>query len=46
MPSLSLEQLPVLIIDCQTTGANPIRGHLIEIGWATVVPEEFRCRES
>ena len=42
MNSPTLETLPVLVIDCQTTGANPVRGHILEIGWATVVAEEVR----
>ena len=30
-----LRDLPVLVVDCQATGANPARGaHPIEIGWA------------
>jgi DNA polymerase III subunit epsilon len=32
----ALKHLPVLIVDCQTTGANPERGHLLEVGWCTV----------
>jgi len=44
MDSSALETLPVLVLDCQTTGANPERGHLIEIGWATAVAGEYRSR--
>lgn len=29
----SLEDLHILALDCQTTGANPDNGHLLEIGW-------------
>ncbi len=29
-----LENLVVLLLDCQTTGANPRNGSVIEIGWA------------
>ncbi len=29
----NLRHAPVLVVDCQTTGANPQRGHLLEIGW-------------
>jgi DNA polymerase-3 subunit epsilon len=29
-----LDHLDVLILDCQATGANPAKGHLLEIGWA------------
>jgi DNA polymerase-3 subunit epsilon len=31
---MGLEKLVVLFLDCQTTGANPERGDIIEIGWA------------
>jgi DNA polymerase-3 subunit epsilon len=31
---ISLEQLNVLFVDCQATGANPEKGRVIEIGWA------------
>jgi DNA polymerase-3 subunit epsilon len=30
-----LKDLHVLALDCQTTGANPAKGHLLEIGWVT-----------
>ncbi len=30
-----LVDLSVLAIDCQATGANPDKGHLLEIGWKT-----------
>jgi DNA polymerase III subunit epsilon len=26
----------ILILDCQASGANPVKGHLIEIAWAVV----------
>lgn len=29
----SLDDLHILALDCQTTGANPDNGHLLEIGW-------------
>lgn len=32
MPS-SLADLKILALDCQATGANPAKGHLLEIGW-------------
>jgi DNA polymerase-3 subunit epsilon len=32
--SPNLSDLTVLALDCQATGANPARGHLLEIGWA------------
>ncbi|MFC1859162.1 exonuclease domain-containing protein [Thermodesulfobacteriota bacterium] len=28
-----LEDLEILALDCQTTGASPEKGHLLEIGW-------------
>ena len=30
---VSLTDLNILALDCQTTGANPKKGHLLEIGW-------------
>lgn len=30
---MKLSELKVLTLDCQTTGANPQKGHLLEIGW-------------
>jgi len=42
---IPLKELQVLALDCQATGANPKKGHLLEIGWvktragATVRPE-------
>ncbi len=42
---IPLKKLQVLALDCQTTGANPEKGHLLEIGWvktcaaATVRPK-------
>ncbi len=32
--TMNLEDLIVLFLDCQTTGANPEKGDVIEIGWA------------
>jgi DNA polymerase-3 subunit epsilon len=29
----TLKDLKILALDCQTTGANPDKGHLLEIGW-------------
>jgi DNA polymerase-3 subunit epsilon len=31
-----LEELEVLVVDCQTTGATPAHGHLIELAWGAV----------
>ncbi len=30
---MKLNELEVLTLDCQATGANPQKGHLLEIGW-------------
>jgi DNA polymerase III epsilon subunit-like protein len=30
----ALAELEVLIVDCQTTGATPALGHVLELGWA------------
>jgi DNA polymerase-3 subunit epsilon len=30
---MNLSDLEVLALDCQATGANPYKGHLLEIGW-------------
>lgn len=32
---IHLNDLQVLALDCQATGANPDKGHLLEIGWIT-----------
>jgi DNA polymerase-3 subunit epsilon len=34
--TVSLENLQVLVLDCQTTGSRPPKGHLLEIGWAVI----------
>ncbi|MBW2439626.1 MAG: GIY-YIG nuclease family protein [Deltaproteobacteria bacterium] len=31
--TVSLSELTVLALDCQATGANPHKGHLLELGW-------------
>jgi DNA polymerase-3 subunit epsilon len=31
--TVSLDDLHILALDCQTTAANPQKGHLLEIGW-------------
>jgi DNA polymerase-3 subunit epsilon len=33
-----LTDLPVLVIDCQATGANPKRGHPLELAWSVLGP--------
>jgi len=40
---MNLEDLIVLFLDCQTTGANPQKGNVIEIGWAR--SDTFLCGE-
>jgi DNA polymerase-3 subunit epsilon len=34
-PTTDLRELELLVVDCQTTGASPQYGHLLELGWAT-----------
>ncbi len=36
----ALDQLPVLIIDCQTTGPTPDNGHLLEVAWCRSMDDE------
>jgi hypothetical protein len=31
--TVSLAELRILTLDCQATGANPQKGHLLELGW-------------
>ncbi len=33
---MKLTELEVLTLDCQATGANPQKGHLLEIGWVQI----------
>ena len=33
--TVSLSELKILALDCQATGANPQKGHLLELGWMT-----------
>ena len=43
MPESSLAELAVLIVDCQTTGATPAQGSVLELGWGVVcVADESR----
>jgi DNA polymerase-3 subunit epsilon len=37
-----LKNMPVLVLDCQATGANPDRGRLLEVGWAVTSAESHR----
>jgi len=47
---MNLNDLQVLALDCQATGANPRKGHLLEIGWLqtcaakSVRPQAHRLR--
>lgn len=43
-----LKSLAALALDCQTTGANAGRDHLLEIGWVSIGPGPFagRCDPS
>ncbi len=34
----TLGEMPVFVLDCQTTGAHPERGHLLEVGWCLCRP--------
>jgi len=36
LPESSLAELAVLIVDCQTTGATPTQGSVLELGWCVV----------
>ena len=46
----NLIELQVLALDCQATGANPQKGHLLEIGWSqtraaqSVRPQDFKVK--
>ena len=39
---MNLTDLEVLALDCQATGANPQKGHLLEIGWLKTRAAETR----
>ena len=41
----ALAELNILALDCQTTGANPSKGHLLEIGWVPWYPSRPFCFE-
>ena len=36
--TVSLAELRILALDCQATGANPQKGHLLELGWMAACP--------
>lgn len=33
--AIDLRSCPVIVLDCQATGASPAHGHLLELGWLT-----------
>jgi len=33
-----LDELPISVFDCQTTGASPAHGHLTEVAWSILAP--------
>lgn len=39
-PELALDALRVLIVDCQTTGASPALGSVLELGWCLACARE------
>ena len=39
---MNLTDLEVLCLDCQATGANPQKGHLLEIGWLKTSASDTR----
>ena len=41
----SLRDLDVLLLDCQTTGASPRRGHLLEVAWCRTRARQGECAE-
>jgi len=45
-PPSDLTRLPVLVVDCQTTGATPERGHLLEVAWARLPAAAPRIRST
>ena len=42
----ALDNLNILALDCQTTGANPQNGHLLEIGWVKARAVAFEQPEN
>ena len=41
----SLDDLYILALDCQTTGATPENGHLLEVGWVKTRASAFETPE-
>jgi len=45
--AVSLAELKILALDCQATGANPQKGHLLELGWmSTCAPPTNKSQAS
>jgi len=42
LPETTLSMTEVLLLDCQTTGASPRKGHLLEVAWCRVRAEETK----
>jgi len=42
----SLRELEIVVVDCQTTGATPDHGHLIELAWALTSADSPLQRDS
>jgi DNA polymerase-3 subunit epsilon len=42
LPESSLAELAFLIVDCQTTGATPTQGSVLELGWSVVCAADER----
>jgi DNA polymerase-3 subunit epsilon len=40
-PDMKLEELDVLVLDCQATSSNPVKGKLLEIGWTRFRPGAY-----
>jgi DNA polymerase III subunit epsilon len=34
LSELVLDELPILVLDCQATSSHPARGHLLEVAWS------------
>ena len=40
--TVSLAELKILALDCQATGANPPKGHLLELGWMSACASHIK----
>ena len=43
---MNLRDLQVMALDCQATGANPQKGHLLEIGWLKTCAADTRSPDT